>query len=291
MSKEQGANFTLVDLKAIEKPLVKLIETVRDGVGAVYEPHRIVRKAKAEAQAAIIRAEGEVNVEEVAARARARNEWLENRRQVTIEAVSAMAAEFLSETVSEKPVDPDWTVRFFDYCQDVSDQQMQSFWAKLLSGEVTTPGTYSQRTLSIVRDMRPQDALAFTRFSTFLWRITETGGRTHWVPMLRTHEMESRHRIGLVFDDLLQLNALNLIHYDTQQNLRFGLANCIGLSYYGSTYSLSHDNRFIEMGECALTQAGAELAPIAGGKPDDQYEARVIQILQQQGLTITATRE
>jgi hypothetical protein len=32
---EKGANFTLLDLKAIEKPIVKLIETVRDGVGAV----------------------------------------------------------------------------------------------------------------------------------------------------------------------------------------------------------------------------------------------------------------
>jgi uncharacterized repeat protein (TIGR03899 family) len=237
MSKETKVlNLSVIDLKALEKPAIKLIETIRDAVGIVFEPKRIVRRAKAEAEADIIRAEAKVLAEGVAARARRRIEWLENRRQENIEAVSELAMKFLPETVSTGPVDPDWTVRFFDYCQDVSNEQMQSLWAKLLSGEVEKPGSFSQRTLGIVRDMRPQDAMAFTKLATFFWTATDEG--THIFPMLRTLEPDSRRRVGLGFVDLLQLNALNLIHHDTVQSFRFVVGNPGTISYYGSAYTV-----------------------------------------------------
>src|SRR5580692_9566973 len=87
-------NFSIINLKALEKPAIKLIETEGDAIGALYEPRRIVKRARAEAEAGIIRAEGEVVAEGVAARARRRNESLVARRQDNIEGITALALKF-----------------------------------------------------------------------------------------------------------------------------------------------------------------------------------------------------
>jgi hypothetical protein len=52
-----GDKFSLIDLKALSEPACKLIETVGYAIGALYEPTRIVRKAKAEAKAMKVQAE------------------------------------------------------------------------------------------------------------------------------------------------------------------------------------------------------------------------------------------
>ena len=111
-----NTNFSLIDLKTFEQPALKLIDAVRGAVGILYEPRRIVKRAQAEAEAAIIKAEGEVIADGVAERARrrmARIEWQEDRRQENIEAVTALAIKYLPSTVDPEPVDSDWVTRFF----------------------------------------------------------------------------------------------------------------------------------------------------------------------------------
>src|SRR5262249_44092431 len=157
---------------------------------------RIRRRAHAEAEAAIIKAEAKVIAEGVVARARRRNEWLENRRQENIEYITSLAFKFLPETVEAEPVNPDWTTRFLQDSQDVTDELMQSLWAQLLAGEVSKPGSYSPRTLSIVRDMRHEDAIAFTKFATFVWHQ-----QTDAFVMLRTFEQQSWNRANITYDD------------------------------------------------------------------------------------------
>src|SRR5262249_48662319 len=107
-------NVSLIDLKSLSKTAIKLIDTVRNAVGVLYEPYRIVRKAQAEAEATIIRTEADVIAEGVAGRARRRIEWQEQRRQENIEGITKLALKYLPKDVESGPVDPDWTVRFFN---------------------------------------------------------------------------------------------------------------------------------------------------------------------------------
>ena len=55
-----GTKFSLIDLGKLSKPISKLIEAVSQGIGTLYEPTKIRRKAKAQADAALIKAEADI---------------------------------------------------------------------------------------------------------------------------------------------------------------------------------------------------------------------------------------
>ena len=79
------------------------------------------------------------------------------------------AAEEIGEKqVPDQDVDHDWTARFFAEVQDVSSEKMQQIWAKILAGEVETPGRTAMQTLSILRKMPQRDAELFERVAPFI---------------------------------------------------------------------------------------------------------------------------
>ena len=82
---------------------------------------------------------------------------LTNARSVVEDA----ADELGDKEVSDHEPDPDWAARFFNDIQDVSSEEMQSLWAKVLAGEVERPGSTSIRTLSILRNLDQTAARLF----------------------------------------------------------------------------------------------------------------------------------
>ena len=64
--------------------------------------------------------------------------------------------------------DHDWTARFFDCVQDVSSEDMQKLWARILAGEVESPGRTSLRTLDTLRNMAKRDAETFKGLCSFV---------------------------------------------------------------------------------------------------------------------------
>ncbi len=78
-----------------------------------------------------------------------RIQFQEEKRQSNIVAVIGQAAQELGDReVQDHEVDHDWTARFFNDVQDVSSEEMQQLWAKILAGEVERPGSTSLRTMS-----------------------------------------------------------------------------------------------------------------------------------------------
>jgi hypothetical protein len=61
--------FSLVDLGKLSEPATKIVEAVRSAAGVLYEPTRIRRRAKAEADAAVIFAKNKEEVQEIELRA------------------------------------------------------------------------------------------------------------------------------------------------------------------------------------------------------------------------------
>ncbi len=157
------------------KPLEKLIEVVSNAIGTLYEPKQIVRKAKAEAKAesiiAIEQAKTQAiidgDLEKVKYLERINNRIVnkEEKRQKNIEEVVSNAGKILEseENVSKEPLNSDWTTRFFDIVQDVSDNDMQLLWSQILAGEIKQPKSYSLRTLELLRNMTKDDAELFQK--------------------------------------------------------------------------------------------------------------------------------
>ncbi len=131
---------SLINLGDLSKPATVLVEKVCNAVGIIYEPVHIKRKARAEADADKIKALARLELSEIEHRAVERLVHQEARKQENIEQITAQAAAALPENANVQNLDEDWVAHFFKQCDTVSDKEMQSLWARLLSGEATAPG-------------------------------------------------------------------------------------------------------------------------------------------------------
>ena len=216
----------LVDLGKLPEPLTKLIEVVSSGVGTVFAPWSTVRQADADAEAKIIHAKADIEVERLWERAQSRLRHVETRRQANLERIAEEAKKALPDAVSEKPVDEDWILQFFETAKDVCDAEMQKLWARILAGEVASPQTYSKRTLQFLKTMDKDEAIAFVKYCGFAF-VDPQGWPFVFSDPVTSDEMRKSFDtnypfhfidIGLVADDdFRQLSALNgqtLIYFD-----------------------------------------------------------------------------
>ena len=157
----------LVTLSIDGKPLEKLIQVVSDGIGTLYRPRRIRKEADAQAYATKVleNAKAEAGAEsalieaETAQRIGQRIVAKEIKRQENIDTIVEMAADNLNqEAVSDQPVDVDWATRFFDIVQDVTKEDMQLLWARILAKEIETPSSFSLRTLEVLRNITSKES-------------------------------------------------------------------------------------------------------------------------------------
>src|SRR4051812_15955737 len=89
MAEEISAS--LVNLGEITKPADTLIKKVSKAVGGVFAPYQIKRLAKAEAEAAIIKAKSDIEITDLHRRAMHRFLDEEARNQKNIEDITAQA--------------------------------------------------------------------------------------------------------------------------------------------------------------------------------------------------------
>lgn len=161
-------------IKIDSKPLEKLIEVIKEGCGILFEPKRIRRKAKAEAEALSILEEAKRQVKlknteadiEIFNRMGERLLNQELKRQNNLDNINLIAAEKLSleDEVSDEKVDEDWVNRFFDIAKDISNEEMQLIWGHILAGEIKQPKSFSVRTLDILKNLSKQEAHLFKKF-------------------------------------------------------------------------------------------------------------------------------
>jgi len=164
----------LSNLTGLEKPLVKLIETIGEGLGVVgndlfkFDAKQIKRIGEAEAEAEkvkiIKKAEGEAQAVEILKRGMKRFAIEQYNKQINLENIIVKSKDYLGDKVSDEPVTKDWSARFISVAQEVSREEIQELLAKILAKEVTNPDSYSLRTLEIIRNLNRDELEEFKKF-------------------------------------------------------------------------------------------------------------------------------
>lgn len=281
---------------AIPKSVAKLLDTIGDQIGLFLEPIHIRRKGQAEAdvlvfeanakaEISVLKVENRLAIKDRQDRAAERVRKKEEKRQANLEAIASKAAGEIPQAVSDVPVDEDWVTQFFEHCQDVSSDQMQTVWARLLAGEVSKPGSFSLKTLSVVRIMSKEDANLFTRFCSMVWQLPN--GLTPIIPSV--DKVASLTAANLGFAELVRLDALGLIRFEAVAGFSLKFTSDVRLPwyYYSRLHILSKkDARQIDLGNALLTDVGTELAVIAGAAPDEQYRNWVVSSFREKGWDI-----
>jgi hypothetical protein len=290
---------------AAKEPILKLMELCECAIGKIYEPTHVVRMAKARAEEIklissaskenidlpVLYSKGDVEVDtrsgqELAIRTQNRLQYQEQQKQQNIEMIISHAYETLEaeETISKEPVDKDWATRLFNIAGEVSDEDIQLLWGKVLSGEIKKPGSYSLRTLETLRNLSKAEAEVFRKIANYVLNTSNT----HFVyGDLKTLEIED-----IAFSDFLILDEAGLI---MQNELSLPLS-----------YAENNETRFIIYGDfivfikrtskemtevripCfVLTKAGVEVFSIIDKCFKDSYIKNIATKLKEQNVTVS----
>lgn len=79
----------------------------------------------------------------------------------------AEAAENPQEPAAQ-PVQDEWFVRWRQYAQEMSSDELQRLWGRILAGEVANPGGFSLRTLDFVRNLTQREAQRIQHLAQFV---------------------------------------------------------------------------------------------------------------------------
>jgi Protein of unknown function (DUF2806) len=269
----------------------KLADTIRHVVDIAVGPDRIRARAQAQADSAVILAEGHAQAQEIEVRAVERLRKRETRRQQNMESITLKAIDALPppEQISAEQVSEDWTSRFFEECQDISDEQMQQIWARILAGEVARPGSFAPKTLSVVRDLTKSDADLFVEVCKFVWVIPGAG----YVPFIFKIDAPLLQRAGIGFAQLTHLTSIGLVEFNHVTS--FGLNKPlkeISVSYCGRIHLLRSDGnaeRHFSFGPSLLTRVGGELLGVSGAEGSEEIRGAALESWKAQGWSEAST--
>lgn len=252
------------------KPVNTLIEKIGNATGVLFEPTRIKRKAKAEAEAALIQAENQIQINELQQRALHRLLVEETKKQENIENISHQSFKDIKESARPENIDDDWLSNFFDKCKNISNEDMQKYWSKLLSDEANAPGSISKRTIETFYMLDKNDADLYTKLLSFGWMFG-----TQLTIMIDDLENNIFTKRGIDFSSLIHLEDIGLIKFNGISGYkRVGFPKRIGIYYYGNPITIEFnqdkDNE-LEIGSVLLTKVGIELSEIANSKMDVEY--------------------
>jgi len=289
------------DLVGLSKPLTRLIEVVSLGVGAVANPYLIRKNADAKAHEIRVIADAIKDVEvrhklpatfsdgvievwqrpqdkiflldspPIEDRIDSRLDFQERKRQANIESVTATAAYELKDEndVPESKPDEDWINRFFSAAQDVSSEEMQKLWGRILSGEIKKPGSFSLKTLDFLRNMTKSDAEAFEHMAKFALRLK----RSSMVAIIDKMWLKESKQ---VFDEHLFILAELGLMYPTELAIKIFNNNALLSEFFIAGKSIllverSNLKGSVQLPAWKFTMVGSELLTLASNQCDLEY--------------------
>jgi hypothetical protein len=275
----------------------KLIDAVRFYIDLRIPRHRLLEKARIDADIEVIRAEGRARAQAVldgrgdnslnlAERSDVRRKAVEVRQQSNIETVIAEAAEALSasdEAISTEPISEDFVHRLFDDCKNIGDKEMQTLWGRILAGEIARPGSFHPKTLGVVKDLTKADATLFVQLCRFGFSIDE------FRIVAFDYSHASIKQNGLEFDTLAHLDDLGLIKFQPGTSyIVESLPNIFDIVYGKKLFKASKPQGIdLPFGGILLSAAGKQLAPLTNAEAVPGYIDHAISYWKRNHITVT----
>lgn len=162
----------------------------------------------------------------------------------------------------------DWLIRYYEAVGNISDESMQDIWAKILAGEISTPSSYSLKTIDTLRNMRKCDVELFTTLCRYSFDCAD---KKLFLPNYRDY-MES---VGIEYSDVMKLGEMGLIFDNGMLTMNFNLPSAPAILSVNRELVLticSSEGKDTEgyISQFPFTQVGIELATLVGDMPMDE---------------------
>ncbi len=228
-------------------------------------------------------------------RAQRRAQMKMERQQFNLERVLLLAQEFCTDQIIAQEVDPDWFHQFSELVQDISTHSMQKLWAKILAGEIMAPGSFSLKTLMLLRQMSFKDAQSLQAAASLSCRnksaepshiyfgYVQRGSFWRWIRG-KNRGMLNLSQFGLTYPQILTLMDLGLLHQSEIES---------GELIKGKPFQLLDHHQCLEgvvqhsgivLQYYKFTATGAELLPLLSSSPQAAY-SQALQTLLNEVIT------
>ena len=206
-----------------------------------------------------------------------------NRTQTTAQA----AAELLDlpdEDISRNSVDPAWATRWDDWVGNVSDSDLQRYWARILAGEVKRPGSFSLHTLDLLSRMARQDAELIDRASrlrinNFLFRGPENNKE-----MLELFGLTYMDR--MILGNLGIIDSVDLIGSISTWSLKKGVKMIWESHNKGVEVNCFGENWDVKVPVYPLTRVGKELCSLGEYEANGEYLQEFAKVLKHSNVVV-----
>ncbi len=276
-------------VRALVSPTEKLIDAIKDAVGTVYEPRHkrkmadaaayeinVVSKAmRNAADMSIVYDENGMNINSedfrrFVQRTGERFVQQELTKQRNIENVIDNAYDILEkeDRCSEEPIERGWLNRFFNSVADISDEDLQKLWGKVLAGEIKQPKSYSLRTLGTLKNISKHEAELFQKIVPY---IVDMGGTLF---LASNDKLLKKH--GINYAEIMHLDECGLINSNSLITVNPSVSNAKEVALHNRSkliimQGIETKENVVSIGSYSLTGAGIELFHIMQSAPDDNF--------------------
>lgn len=221
------------------------------------------------------------NFEEIAKRASSRLAYQEINKQENIECVVDNAYSELKgkDLESEENVDKDWMLRFINSVEDISNEDMQKIWGKLLAGEIIKPHTFALRTLDVLRNLSQDEAKLFQRMcglilsNEFLYA-----------------EDDISDKYGVMYSDILKLDECGLINSSSFITIGMVINTEMKIIFRSDDYILVGKTKEggveLSIPQFPLSEAGKAVYKIVNKESSKDYFFDVARLIKEKNKTI-----
>lgn len=189
---------------------------------------------------------------------------------------------------SEDPIDLDWLNQWAEYVGNISSEQLQLLWGKILAGEVKSPGKYSRRTLSFIKDLSQKEAELIAKIAPFVTQnyIVKDVGST---------------KTNISIDNLLSLEAMGILNASSSGigSVRMVFSSDRPDKYekalvYGNTLLIiraSDAAKKLELPVYSITSLGTEIISIGNFTINEEHLLDIGKYIVNKGFTVQMTKQ
>lgn len=154
--------------------------------------------------------------------------------------------------------DFDWFVRFYEAVGNISDEEMQELWAKILAGEIARPSSFSLKTIDTLRNISRNDAELFVKLCSHSFGLCD---QRLFLPRYDDY-LDKR---GIQYSDIMKLNEYGLIFNNGTISLNLTINKEPQILFINNELLMtiaSVDEKVVEasISQYPFTEVGRELA-------------------------------
>ncbi|KUM53120.1 TIGR03899 family protein [Rheinheimera sp. EpRS3] len=226
----------------------------------------------------------------LAQRAERRLQMQRERQQYNLESIMTLALEYCTDQVSTQDVDPDWFQQFCELVLEISNKSMQQLWAKILAGEIASPGKFSLKTLHTLKRMSYKEALALQQAVNLSCKTRQDPSARIYFGYIRKPSLwrvltgKSRavlnlNQFGLSYPQILSLIDIGLLHSSEIESGELPAGQILNWQYQQLHLNGTITSKGVVLQYYKYTASGAELLPLLSSQPNQAYISALKQLL------------